>query len=293
MAKKYNNKPSNRLRIASLLLIASAAVADETQLNFASPMGEEQWRMTGNRLRCGLSLVIPNYGVGYFEQYATKDPHFILRTWDPVKKVMPTLVLASPPVWKKGKNFMIAQSQIKPGEFGVFLPRGPAQSLLSFLSLGYEANFNYRSEQGFTTSIVLSPIRFQEVYTKYRRCLGSLLSFNYNDVKEVIIHFGTDSKLISEEEKVQLRRIAEYVAADQQVDVVHIVGYSDDIGRKGYNNAMSEFRAEAVQKYLLSLGVPKNKTYVTWYGAQKPIDRNDTDAGRAANRRVVIDLLKK
>lgn len=267
--------------------------AEITHLDFASPMGDEKWRMSGNPLRCGLSLAIPNYGVGYFEQYATQNPHFILRTWEQVQRAIPTLILASPPVWKVGKNYLVAKSFIKPGEYGIFLPRAPALKLLSFLSQGYQANFNYRNEQGFTTTIILSPIRFQKVYAQYQRCIGSLLPFNYDDIKESILHFTSDSRMISDEDKAQLRRITQYVNADQQVDVVRVVGYADDSGRKGYNNAISEYRAEAVSNYLLSLGLPKNKLYVTWVGAQQPVARNDTDEGRAANRRVVITVIKK
>lgn len=279
--------------IVASCFISFAVCADVSHLDFASPMGQESWRATGNPLRCGLSLAIPNYGVGYFEQYATKDPHFILRTWNEVQQVLPALVLASPPVWKEGRNFMVAKSSIKPGEFGMFLPRTPALKLLYFLSQGYNANFNYRNEQGFTTTIVLSPIRFQKVYAKYQRCISNLLPFNYDDVKESTFLFASDSRMISEEGKVQLRRIAQYLAADRQIDSVRVVGYADDSGRKGYNNAISEYRAKAVEHYLLSLGVPKEKLSVTWVGAQQPVARNDTDDGRAANRRVIVTMYKK
>ncbi len=151
----------------------------------------------------------------------------------------------------------------------------------------------YRSEQGFNTVISLSPIRFQKSYAKYQQCLGGLLPFDYNDVRETVLHFGVDSKDLSDENKDQLRRIAQYVAADHNIEVIRVLGYADDSGRKGYNNAVSEYRAEAVQNYLLELGVPRKLLYVTWYGALKPVARNDTDAGRAENRRVVIDLIKK
>ena len=43
----------------------------------------------------------------------------------------------------------------------------------------------------------------------------------------------------------------------------------------------------------IGLGVPKKKLFVTWYGALKPVARNDTDEGRAANRRVIVNLIKK
>jgi outer membrane protein OmpA-like peptidoglycan-associated protein len=263
-------------------------------VNFASPMGNEQWRISANRLRCGLSLLIPNYGIGYFEQYATKPPHFILRTWDKVQRALPTQVLAKPPVWKPfGQSFFVSRTYIKPGDYGLFLARAPALKLLTYLSQGYQATFNYQSEEGFGTTISLSPIRFQKVYSRYQRCLGSLLPFDYEQIKESTFHFGVDSKLLTDAEKDQLRRIAQYVAADPRIEAIRVVGYADESGRKGYNNAVSQFRAEAVKNYLLGLGVPKKKLSVTWYGALKPIARNDTDEGRAANRRVVVNLIKK
>ena len=277
--------------VLSLCFVTLSALADGGHLDFASPLGDEHWRMTGNPLRCGLSLAIPNYGVGYFEQYATKNPHFILRTWEQVQRTLPALVLASPPIWKpNGRNYMVAQSSIKPGEYGIYLARDPTLKLLAFLSQGYQANFNYRSEQGFTTTVVLSPIRFQKVYAQYQHCLGELLPFNYSNVKESVFHFSTDSRTLTQEDKAQLKRIAQYVAADEQVEMVRVIGYADDTGRKGYNNAISQFRAQSIQKYLLSLGISKKKIYVTWYGAQHPVDRNDTDQGRAANRRVVVNV---
>ena len=274
-------------------MLSSLVSADGTHLDFASPMGDERWHMSGNRLRCGLSLAIPDYGVGYFEQYATKNPHFILRTWEQVPRTRPTLVIASPPAWKAGPNFIVAKSSIKPGLFGVFLTRDPALKLLYFLSKGYEANFNYRNEEGFTTTVMLSPIRFQKEYAYYQHCISNLLPFNYKEIKESIFHFSTDSHSINDEDKDQLRRIAQYLTADPQVDVIHIVGYTDDSGRKGYNNAISQFRAQAVARYLMFLGVPKNKLYVTWVGAQQPVARNDTDDGRASNRRVVVNVIIK
>ena len=293
MANNYRSIQGIRWGIYTSCLLSSLVFAEVTHLDFASPMGDEEWRMSGNPLRCGLSLAIPNYGVGYFEQYATKDPHFILRTWDQVQRVLPALVLATPPVWKAGRNYMIAKSFIKPGEYGIYLKRDPTMKLLSFLLQGYQANFNYRNEQGFTTTIMLSPIRFQKVYSKYQHCISELLAFNYNDIKESILHFSSDSRLLTDEDKAQLRRVAQYVDADKQVEVVRVVGYADDSGRKGYNNAVSEFRAQAVSTYLLSVGLPKKKLYVTWVGAQQPVARNDTDEGRAANRRVVVSVLKK
>lgn len=294
MTFEHQQSKMSIMLLVSALCASPAIFAQAPQIQFASPMGNEQWRISGSPLRCGLSLKIPNYGIGYFEQFATKEPHFILRKWEEVLRPIPAQVFAKSPVWKPaGSVHVISRSSINPGEFGIFLNREPTLKLLGYLSQGYQIEFDYRSTEGFFVTVLLSPIRFQKVYSKYQECLGGLLSFDYADVKESVFHFAVDSKELDDKTKAQLKRIARYTEADYQIEKVKVLGYADDTGRKGYNNAISEFRAKAVYDYLLKLGVPKSKLYVTWYGMLKPVGRNDTDDGRAANRRVVVEVIKK
>jgi outer membrane protein OmpA-like peptidoglycan-associated protein len=263
-------------------------------VDFALPLGDASWRVSINPIRCGLALRIPNYGIGYFEQNAAQQPHFILRKWEQILRPLPARIIVRSPVWKPGGSAeFIGNLMINPGEYGIFLRRDSTLKLLTYLSQGYETTFNYRSESGFAVSVALTPLGFQKPYSRYQQCLGNLLSFNYDRVRVSTFHFASDNHELNEEEKAQLHRIAQYVGADKQIQVVRIVGYADDSGRKGYNNAISQERAQAVQNYLVTLGVPEEKLSVTWLGALKPVARNDTDAGRAANRRVVVNLIKK
>lgn len=278
--------------LSCVLALSSGYTAPE--ISYAGTMGDEKWRMSGNQLRCGLAINIPNYGMGYFEQAATKQPHFVLRKWQDVQRTIPTRIIAKSPVWKPdGQAVLVTQSYLKPGKFGFYLDRDPTLKLLNYLQMGYQANFVYQSEQGFNVNVALSPIRFKKMYGKYIQCVGNLLPYGYEQVKESVFHFGIDSKELSWETKLQLKRIAKYVSVDHTIEKIRVSGYADESGRKGYNNAVSQYRAQAVQKYLLKMGVHKEKLSVTWFGALKPVDRNDTDAGRAANRRVVVDLIKK
>ncbi|MDX1836321.1 OmpA family protein [Legionella taurinensis] len=263
-------------------------------VQFKSPMGFEKWKMTGNRLRCGLSLVIPNYGIAYFEQYAAKPPHFIMSKWEQVQRELPAVVYAKEPVWKpRALRFPITKTVLTPGEFALFLPRDPALSTLTYLAKGYNTRIQYRSEQGFPVTVILSPIHFQKVYAKYQRCLGNLLPFNYEHVKTTVLLFDTNDYKLEEAQLRQLKRIVIYVSADPQVKKINIYGYSDDRGRKSINNAMSEARAKAVEKFLLSQGINKDMIYTTWFGILDPVAPNTTEAGMALNRRVVVEIEKK
>tara|TARA_R110000822_G_scaffold244860_8_gene373526 strand:+ start:11367 stop:12503 length:1137 start_codon:yes stop_codon:yes gene_type:complete len=70
--------------------------------------------------------------------------------------------------------------------------------------------------------------------------------------------------------------------------VVQIDGHTDAIGSPGYNMALSERRANSVKQYLVRKGVDANRIRTQAYGLTKPIATNDTDAGRALNRRAEV-----
>ncbi|MFQ5644873.1 MAG: OmpA family protein [Thiogranum sp.] len=73
-----------------------------------------------------------------------------------------------------------------------------------------------------------------------------------------------------------------------QVYSVTVIGYTDSTGDANYNMGLSERRAQAVSDYLVTLGVPADKTRVLGRGESNPIASNDTKEGRAWNRRVEV-----
>lgn len=263
-------------------------------VNYTNLMGEERWQASGNHLRCGLAYPLPNYGVAYFEQYATQPAQFIIRQWHENHKISRTLVSVTPPVWKPyGKSYVITKTYVTPSRYGLYLNENATLKLLTFLSQGYQGIINYKSEQNFNVTLVLSPIKFRKMYARYQRCVGQLLSLNYKDVAETTFYFPTDGRELDDEMKKKLRSIVQYVRADDQIEKVKIYGYTDGSGRNGYNNAISEDRAKRVSNFLMKNGLTKNRLSVTWFGESKPFARNDTDEGRAKNRRVEIRLIKK
>ncbi len=69
---------------------------------------------------------------------------------------------------------------------------------------------------------------------------------------------------------------------------VEIGGHTDSRGSESYNERLSESRARAVQDYLTSKGVDASRMSAKGYGESKPVSENDTDEGRARNRRVEL-----
>jgi outer membrane protein OmpA-like peptidoglycan-associated protein len=67
---------------------------------------------------------------------------------------------------------------------------------------------------------------------------------------------------------------------------VQLEGYTDSVGSDDYNQKLSQQRADSVQQYLVSQGVPQDTMTATGLGKSNPVASNDTAAGRQQNRRV-------
>lgn len=74
---------------------------------------------------------------------------------------------------------------------------------------------------------------------------------------------------------------------------VEVQGHTDNVGRKVYNLDLSQRRALAVMKYLIQEGVPAQRLTAKGYGDQEPLIANETEAGRAINRRMQFKVVEK
>ena len=101
------------------------------------------------------------------------------------------------------------------------------------------------------------------------------------------ITFATDSAVVEPRFDPVLNDVAD-VFMTYPATLIDIVGHADSRGSDAYNLALSERRANAVASALMARGVNGDRFYVAGMGERAPIASNDTDAGRAANRRVEI-----
>ena len=73
--------------------------------------------------------------------------------------------------------------------------------------------------------------------------------------------------------------------------IVEVSGHTDSIGTDAVNQRISEQRANSVASYLIGQGVQRERFEIVGMGKRYPIASNDTESGRALNRRVEIRLL--
>jgi outer membrane protein OmpA-like peptidoglycan-associated protein len=104
------------------------------------------------------------------------------------------------------------------------------------------------------------------------------------------ITFGFDQSNLQPQFYPVLDRLAGTLQQYNQT-IVEVAGHTDSKGTDQYNQALSMRRADSVANYLMSRGLMRDRFIVTGAGESRPVASNDTDAGRAQNRRVEITLV--
>lgn len=102
---------------------------------------------------------------------------------------------------------------------------------------------------------------------------------------ENTVNFDFDSSNLTTTAKSNLNKLAEVLTNNPDTNI-NIFGYTDSKGSDEYNLGLSQRRAAAVKTYLVSQGVASSRLTTQGMGEADPIATNDTNAGRAQNRRV-------
>jgi OOP family OmpA-OmpF porin len=74
---------------------------------------------------------------------------------------------------------------------------------------------------------------------------------------------------------------------------IEVRGYTDSRGNDDYNLGLSQRRADAVRDYLVEKGTPAERLTAVGLGEADPIADNDTEEGRALNRRVALEFTEQ
>lgn len=103
------------------------------------------------------------------------------------------------------------------------------------------------------------------------------------------VTFATNSAVLNESAIGSLNEVAGVLAQYNETTIT-VEGHTDITGNDSINQPLSERRAQAVAQYLNSKGVAATRISQIGYGSKRPIADNNTEAGRAQNRRVEIKI---
>jgi OOP family OmpA-OmpF porin len=100
-------------------------------------------------------------------------------------------------------------------------------------------------------------------------------------------HFDFDSAKLRPSGEQRIDELIDGLQANPRLTVL-VAGHTDSIGSEQYNQRLSEARANAVRNYMISRGIDASRISTRGYGEMDPVASNDTEEGRAQNRRVEI-----
>jgi OOP family OmpA-OmpF porin len=162
--------------------------------------------------------------------------------------------------------------------------------------------FGFKEAYYFVDDISL--IKAKEIVEKVK--VEIVGSFNINEEDSVLlvknnikvgekvalknIFFENGKSYILPESFSELNKLAQYLIRNPSMEV-QINGHSDNSGSRLKNQKLSEQRAREVFEYLIKKGT-QNKMYFKGYGSSLPIASNETDEGKAKNRRVEFEIIK-
>jgi outer membrane protein OmpA-like peptidoglycan-associated protein len=106
------------------------------------------------------------------------------------------------------------------------------------------------------------------------------------------IRFRTGSAVLLRSSNAVLSEVRDALKADEGL-LLEISGHTDSTGSADINRELSERRASAVAAWLRKQGVAADRLTVQGFGPDRPVATNDTDEGRAANRRVELSYTRK
>ncbi|RZK25861.1 MAG: OmpA family protein, partial [Hymenobacter sp.] len=168
-------------------------------------------------------------------------------------------------------------SDVESGEYTAVLNEGRAYAMYASAP-GYllkSLSFDYSAPQKFdplTLDIYLDPAK-----SGRSAVLNNLF-------------FDSNQAVLKPRSRTELDRLVDFLRQDPSLRV-EVAGHTDNLGKSADNLALSQRRAQAVFTYLTGHGVPAARLRAHGYGAAKPLVSNDSEAHRAQNRRIELQIL--
>lgn len=104
------------------------------------------------------------------------------------------------------------------------------------------------------------------------------------------LFFDTDSYMLKDQSTIELNKIHEFLELNSNVRI-EISGHTDNTGSAKHNIELSEQRAGEVVKYLINKGILADRLESRGYGDTQAIDTNETEDGKARNRRTELKIV--
>jgi OmpA-OmpF porin, OOP family len=142
----------------------------------------------------------------------------------------------------------------------------------------------------FFTDINVAAVDGGQELTQYLRI--KLVKFYVRGYTLDHVYFDTNKWDIKPASLPTLEKLYQSFVKNPKL-VVEIAGHTDHVGDDANNLRLSQLRADAIREYLIKKGISEGRVLAKGYGEKSPVAGNDTDAGRAKNRRTEVKVIEE
>lgn len=179
-----------------------------------------------------------------------------------------------------GHRQATAMSNATDGSFLLNLPSGCNYALLSTRQgyLFHSQNFELTDVVADTSSPIVMKIPMSPLTKGEKVAMRN-------------VFFDTNSTELRSESHIELDRLVEIMKHNPALRI-EIGGHTDNVGSAEYNKKLSEGRAQSTVSYLISKGIDIERITAKGYGLSQPVADNNSEEGRALNRRIEARIVE-
>ncbi|HET8705831.1 MAG TPA: OmpA family protein [Pseudomonadales bacterium] len=275
------------------LMVSGLWMASQAHAHaYSARLDVAKWQNDSTALECKLWQDVPMYGRAVFSMKPGSKLSFYLDSRRPSISSGRAVIKSVAPLWKSGvRERNLGTASVTTGKRPVVVGDDMASRMIAELELGMFPRVQLNGfYQGHSIDVDVSSVNFQRAYLAYQDCVANLSPWTLDELARTMVNFEFDKSNLQENAEQRLDALVNLIKNDSTIKSIAVDGHTDAKGSVDYNYALSERRANAVKAYLIQAGIPEDKIKVGFHSKLNPLTENQSDNGRAKNRRVTVVL---
>lgn len=283
---------AGRKGLVALLLACGLPVA--WAADYGTGLSDTTWQLEANEYYCKFYQPIPQYGLAVFFHQAGEELEFYLQPTRNRMALGRAALTVEAPDWRSSAlTSELGYVRVQNLSIALRVEPDRAGRIMGELANGMAPTFTRQARSGSgPIRVQVSPVEFGNYYNDYLACSAGLLPVNFEQVERTVVNYPSGGELLDTAARSVLDDLVTYVDADERILALEVVGHSDNVGTRYDNRRLSERRANRVTDYLVEQGLDPSIILTDYQGDRYPIADNNTAAGRSANRRTTILVVR-
>jgi len=286
---------NNFIVLVCLVLLLSSQIVLATAREYRNTIKSANWTVKSKpQDSCVISQDVLNFGKASFSKRSGHELLFKLNNNESITNDIAVDVFIESLPWHHDySSNRVGQYQINQDNDVLTIKDLTAHRLFQQLELGKVLVFQFLDKeiQKELFKFYVSPLKIRDNTPAFKECLVTLFEYDPDFIKDFIVYFDYNKHDLNADAKKNLSYVADHLKVDQSLIQVRIDAHADSIGRRRFNDRLSQKRADAVKEFLISKGVNVEMIYIKAHGERNPQYENDTAEGRSKNRHAQIQLL--